>query len=188
MYLQAAPGMTPYMKVYELDAANANAYNLDAAAGPSVAGAGAFGTFGLNIINNGILWLDTTYSPGTLASYYCPSCVFNDVEMITVSDTTHGKAEGYLDVTGLGLVDNLLDTDCFPFYAPGAPANRADLKMISDLTVQWDPTGGWNNPLWTTNSQDPVTAGVIPEPATMLLVGSGLLGLAGLSRKRFRKS
>jgi len=187
LYLQAAPGMTPYMKVYELDAANANAYNLDAAAGPNVAGAGLFGTFGTNIINNGTLWLDTTFSPGTL-QYYSLAVGPNDVEKIAISTSTTGKAEGYLDVTGAGLIDYLVDMDTFPFYLPGAPLNRADLKIISDLTVQWNGVQGWTNPLWTTNSQDPVTAGVIPEPATMLLVGSGLLGLAGLSRKRFRKS
>jgi hypothetical protein len=33
--------------------------------------------------------------------------------------------------------------------------------------------------------QDQLT--VVPEPATMLLFGTGLIGLAGLGRKKFRK-
>jgi hypothetical protein len=44
-------------------------------------------------------------------------------------------------------------------------------------------TGG----LWNGISEDPIDGFYTPEPATMLLLGAGLLGLAGLGRKRFMK-
>jgi len=41
---------------------------------------------------------------------------------------------------------------------------------------------------WTAFSNDPIHGfSPIPEPATMLLLGSGLIGLAGFARRRFKK-
>ena len=50
----------------------------------------------------------------------------------------------------------------------------------------WD-TGKYGGAPWTYRTDDDFEGHPIPEPCTMLLLGSGLIGMAGFARKKFRK-
>ena len=178
-----------YLKIYEVSAANIGVYAADYLAGPNVAGAGAFGTFGLNIINapGAQLWLDCVYSPGTMG-YYDGAYQAGELELLALTNGRTGSAEAYLDIMG-GTGAGLFQTGVFPLAFPGAPF-RGDLKVINDTTAlgSFGPGGVWVwNNQWIASSQDPITGVGVPEPATMILLGSGLIGLAGFGRRRLRK-
>ena len=79
-----------------------------------------------------------------------------------------------------------------------------DPTVWGDTPHYWPWDSSWHNPLlsqmfmegslytfdtegWGYRSEDPMYGNAVPEPATMLLLGSGLLGLAGFSRRKFKK-
>jgi len=87
---------------------------------------------------------------------------------------TTGNGSGYLKVVhgwGDATWEDIFDSNTYDSVSPGA-----DFYLYNDYS-----TSGAGQ--WLVKAQDPVTGYATPEPASMLMLGLGILGCASLRRK-----
>ncbi|MGQ9671065.1 MAG: PEP-CTERM sorting domain-containing protein [Desulfosoma sp.] len=171
---------------------------------PGLAGAGTMvnlagspptartGDFQYPGFTDGILLARITLVPGAIVPD--PDVTVTGT-VIPTNDSFTGVANSFgdvADVNGDNVIDgadgawaSLLNSN----YFTNKSDHKADLKFRN---IYEGPKNPWNGPknndnqtvIFGAQSSDPARAYAVPEPATLLLLGSGLAGLAGFSRRR----
>jgi len=120
-------------------------------------------------VSNGSLFLSASFVPGVALTDVTTTYA---QQINAAAQPISGHGDAYLDLTG-GSHMSLFNTNG---YLGGA----ADMFMGANF-VGGLPTAEFG---WTATSFDPVLGRTVPEPASMLLVGTGLLFGAGSLRRK----
>lgn len=123
-------------------------------------------------------WLTFDFVPGINDSIPANASI-----QAAVATTNVQAGFGYMSVTG-GTNMAKFDTNGFTFlnYGPADMSFRSNFVLANNLSFSTCTSTTGNG--WQVCSDDPLSAKTVPEPATLGLLGLGLLGMAASLRKR----
>ncbi|MES2353258.1 MAG: PEP-CTERM sorting domain-containing protein [Pseudomonadota bacterium] len=122
---------------------------------------------------NGNLWMQLVGTEFTDLATGLDSTLVSDGTLL--GSSISGTGIGLLSVTGAGLADSFFDTNSQVALGTG---NVADWEINSSFNNTPSPF------LFGTHGTANISQNAVPEPASLMLVGLGLLGLAGTIRSR----
>jgi len=175
--------------------------DFDATAGPldSVDGfLGSTGAYTYNTVTGtpSELWLETEFVNWRDTTDPLQTAGQADLYKTTLLSAINGVGgPGYVDIIG-GSAEGLfvpgigntpgdgMGNGGLPFDLVFVAPNLHFAPQIGEPA--WDTWMGDGGAAWTNDSHDPIIGEVVPEPCTILLLGSGLMGFAAFGRRKFK--